>query len=366
MDSCGNCKICIRVLFGTFPNWYGRSISFGSVPLYIGEIATPKVRGAFGGIMAVGAFFGLLIINIVGYYLSIQNAAYVCMIFPVIHLILFSLMPESPYFLIRKERMEEAKVALQRLRRKTDVEEELERLKADVKRQLSETGTWKDLFAVQSNRKSLYAGIFLRVFQQLAGINCFVGYTQLIFSISGTQLSPHLSAIIFVGIMCVCTSCGFLLLDRLGRKLCFKISSYSCSIVLIVEALYFYIDQYYTELDLSLINSLPLVGLIIYCFTYAIGFALVPTLMLGELFSTSIKTKALYLMNMVFGISTTIITQLFYLLQVDYGLYLPFLLFAVCCLISGVSTDYVVPETKGKTLEQIQQNLKNGKINDKK
>lgn len=331
---------------------------FCSLPMYIGEIATPKVRGRFGASLTLSIYYGILVTSVIGYFLSITLSAVISMIFPVLHLILFVFMPESPYFLIRKGNMEAAKKSLKWLRRKDDVDEEFEVLKLNVERQLSEVGTWKDLVSIRANRKSLYAGIFLRVFQQLAGIHCFLSYTELIFEKAGTKVAPYISAIIFDALMAVCTTAASLFLDRFGRKKCFKLSSILCAIVLFVQAIYFYIDDYHKEVDVSFLNLLPLIGLILYCITYSIGMALVPTIMMGELFSSSVKTKGLHILNIVFGVVASLITQIFYYLQLNFGLFGPFLLFAICCTISGCVTDFFVPETKGKTLEQIQQSWK--------
>jgi MFS family permease len=275
-------------------------------------------------------------------------------------------MPESPYFYLMKGRTDDARTSLQKLRQKQNVEEELHKLKSDVDRQMSESGSWKDVLTLSSNRKAVYAGIFLRASQQLGGISSFAVYTQYIFLKSGGNVSASTSAIIFMGLCAVLNMCAAFTLDRFGRRKSYFVSLLLCGMVLLCEATYFFIEQFYgAEVNVAIVNWIPLVGMITYVVFYSFGLGIVPTLMLGELFSASIKGKGLLLLNIVFGVLVSCTTKLFHLLDTSFGLYAPFLFFSISCFISTILAVYFVPETKGKTLEEIQQSLKASKTKDK-
>lgn len=344
-----------------FLSGIGDACLFSSVPMYIGEVATPKVRGSWGNMLTFFIYLGQFSINVIGSFLSVRQAAYVCMVFPILFASTFIFMPESPYFLIMKDNYDGAKASLRKLHRKHNVDLEFETMKNDVQRQMSETGTWIDLFTIRSNRKSLIAGIFLRASQQLGGISSFMVFTQYIFDKSGGNLEPRYSAIIFMSLIVIFNILAGICLDKLGRRRAYMYSLLLCAIILFIEASYFYLDQFSTTIDVSSFNWVPLAGLITYVVFYSFGLGIVPTLMMAELFSASIKGKALSVLNIVFAVLVCSTTKIFYALQTNIGMFAPFLLFSMSCCISTVLSLYFVPETKGKTLEEIQQSLKGTK-----
>jgi MFS family permease len=361
-----NAKSVYVFYVSRFITGLGDSCLFASLPIYVGEISTPKVRGTWGNLMTFLIYLGQLSINVIGSYTTIATAAYICLVFPIFFLCTFVFMPESPYFYLMKGRTDDARTSLQKLRQKQNVEEELHKLKSDVDRQMSESGSWKDVLTLSSNRKAVYAGIFLRASQQLGGISSFAVYTQYIFLKSGGNVSASTSAIIFMGLCAVLNMCAAFTLDRFGRRKSYFVSLLLCGMVLLCEATYFFIEQFYGgEVNVAIVNWIPLVGMITYVVFYSFGLGIVPTLMLGELFSASIKGKGLLLLNIVFGVLVSCTTKLFHLLDTSFGLYAPFLFFSISCFISTILAVYFVPETKGKTLEEIQQSLKASKTKDK-
>ncbi|XP_050294247.1 facilitated trehalose transporter Tret1-like isoform X2 [Anthonomus grandis grandis] len=291
-----------------------------------------------------------------GSYLSVRKTAIVCSALPILFVLLFIQMPESPYYLIQKQKLDKAQKSLRWLREE-DVNEEFQKMQADVARQISESGTWKDLFIIGSNRRALLAGVFLRFSQLLGGISAFATNTQPIFQKAGGDFNPQLCSIIFLGLCFVLNFFGSAVVAKLGRKKSYIYSPLGCGLSLLTLSIYFILDEH-TTIDLSKFGMLPLVGMIIYMIFFSFGMGVVPTLMLSELFSASIKGKALCIMNMVFGTALFVSNFIFKLMDSYIGLYAPFLVFAISCLLTSVLSIYVVPETKGKTLEEIQQSLK--------
>nr|CAH7738808.1 unnamed protein product [Callosobruchus chinensis] len=332
-------------------------IMFTSFPAYIGEISTPKVRGTFGNGPTLAIYLGEFLINLIGMHLTAKQSSYVCSTIPVLFGILFPLMPESPYYLLTIGKEEEAKRSLRWFRRKQDIEGPFQQLKADVERQMSEKGTWKELIFIQSNRKALLGGIFLRISQQFSGLQVFAVYTLYIFEKSGTNLDPHMSTITFVAIVLTLNSISCCTSDYLGRKKAYIISLTACTVVLWTIGVYFCIDEFEPQIDLTYFQWLPLAGLITYTIFASFGISIIPSLMLGELFSASIKSKGLSVLISALGLSTTIMYYLFYYLNTTFGMYFPFIFFAICSSISSALSNWLVPETKGLTLEEIQRSL---------
>jgi len=264
------------------------------------------------------------------------------------------LLPESPYQLIKDKKIDEAKQSIKWLRRKLNVEDDFLSMKADVERQMSESGTWKDLINIESNRKALRAGLFLRCSQQFSGITVFSMYTQIIFQKAGSSISPEISSISFLAAATVLNLLFSLCVEKFGRRSSFFISILSCGLVLLIMSGYFIADQY----GLITLSWFPLAGMITYVVAFAPGVSIVPTLMLGELFSSSIKSKGLCVLVFAFGASIFLTSNVFRLLNNYVGLYGPFLVYGLSCLLASILTLRWVPETKGRTLEEIQQDLK--------
>lgn len=281
-----------------------------------------------------------------------------CLPLPIIFAFLVWLvLPESPYQLVKDSRDEEALRSLQWLRRKSNVEKEFLSIKADVQRQMSETGKWKDLLLIKSNRKAVLAGLFLRFSQVMSGINLLNSYTQVVFQKAGGSINPQISSIIVLGLLCTLLLLATPVTETFGRKRCFFYSMLFCGLLHLLLALYFGLEQYQTT-NLDQFSWFPLAGLLLWFTVATPGVAIVPTQMLGELFSVSIKSKAISVSIMIFGVGVLLSSFLFNVLSESVGFYAPFLFYGTMCLISTVVTEMLVPETKGKTLEEIQQDLK--------
>ncbi|XP_057669046.1 facilitated trehalose transporter Tret1-like [Diorhabda carinulata] len=338
--------------FARFLNGFGDSITYTCVVVYIGEITTPKVRGVWGNAVVWFGFLGQFIINVLGIYFDVTTTSFICLTIPTFLLIVFPFMPESPYFHLSKGREEEAKTSLRKLRRKFNIEDEFMRMKTAIEKE--ETGSWGDLFKNKVNRRALGTAMFLRVSQIWCGIFTFGPYIQLIFQKSGSNLSPELCTIIYTFVNFLFYSSAAYGSNKLGRRVSLISSLVLTSIVFILEAIYFFIDDYYNIIDLTSLRWFPLVGLMVFLLFSCYGIGTIPFLMPGELFAPSIKAKGVALVICVFGLSNFIVNTLFYNLMTTAGLGAPFLFFGICSIISAIVFYKILPETKNKTLEEIQ------------
>ncbi|KAF2890690.1 hypothetical protein ILUMI_15483 [Ignelater luminosus] len=335
----------------------GDAACFTALPMYVCEISEPKIRGSWGNLIALSMFLGYFLLNIVGAYCDIRTMAYIFGSIILIQFFLMLVIPESPYFLIMKGREEEARSALSFLRWREDVEDEFIVLNKEVQREALESGSIKDLFTDKINLKTLIISLGLRATQPFSGLPAFTMYTQYMFMQAGSDISSSVSAIIFSGVFCLCIACFSSVVDKFGRKPLMIFSCFGCCIVLALEAIFFYINEE-TNLDVSHIRWFPLAGMLSYIPLCSAGLAIIPTLMLGELFPTSVKGIALCILNICFSIFMLLVTKLFQLLSSNFGMYVPFCLFSLCCFVSFIFSCYWLPETKGKTLEEIQRYLR--------
>ncbi|KAJ8939501.1 hypothetical protein NQ314_011116 [Rhamnusium bicolor] len=249
-------------------------------------------------------------------------------------------MPESPYYLVMKSRIAEAEISLQKLRRKKNVDKELKMLISDVNRQISEPGRYKDLFIINSAAYQHFH----------CTCRCFLKK-------STNVLPKDIASTLIFGLQFISNAMAAFVVDKTGRKPLLTLSCLGCCFMLIFEGVYFTIQDY-TDIDVSNLDYLPLIGIVIFTIAFAIGQGNVINLMIGEMFSSSIKAKASCIMNIIFAVTMTMSTKFFQYTSDSISLCVPFYVFGACQLLGGAFCILYVPETKGKTLEDIQQELK--------
>lgn len=339
-------------------------LAFTAVPMYLGEIAEPKIRGLLCSSCVTIMILGMLVIQCIGSYLSIVTTAYISCFVPVLLLCTFTFMPESPYYLIIKEKFELAKSNLQLLRGTDEVDVEMIRITNAIKEQMHEKSSILDLFKVKSNRKACFIMLGLRTVQQLSGVTAFTFYANTIFLEAGVE-SPTTTSLIYFTVQLTATMLSSLILDKTGRRPLVLISTIGASVALFTEGLYFYLSTC-TNVDMSEFQIVPAVALISFIVVFSLGLQTIPILLLGELFPTDVKAFALSLADVYFSIIASIIAKFFQFMKDDFGMHVPFFLFAAFCLIGFVFSYYCIPETKGKTLEDIQLFLKGQTSDDAK
>lgn len=336
------------------------AMCFVVIPIYIGEVAEPKVRGTLGSLLIVMFSSGIFFANLVAMFLKVASAALLYLVLPIAFAFSFWRMPESPYYGIMKNNLSQAESALKFLRRKGDVQKELAGITSDVNRQLSEPGSYIDLFTIDSNRKACIAMAGMRTIQQFFGISAILVYSQVLFEEATDAISPQVGATLLILVQAVVSVVPSYVVDILGRKPLMISSCVGCGAVLLLLGVFFTLRDY-TQLDTSTVQWIPVAGMMVFMVAFSWGMGTVVNLLLGELFSASIKAKALGLMNIVFGVTMLASTK-FLQTMVDYvGLAVPFYVYGTVAVSGAVFCYYSVPETRGKTLEQIQQEFKGKK-----
>ncbi|XP_044728274.1 facilitated trehalose transporter Tret1-like [Chrysoperla carnea] len=351
-------RVYYIILLGRCIAGIADGITYTAVLVYVGEIASCRIRGFLASFISVILLFSGLIVNSVGPFVSIQTMAFICAVVPLVQLILCIFLPESPYYLLMKEDTKAAKESLQYLRGgdSANITQELEDIKSAVKRQMSERGSYKDLVVQPGNFRALLICIGLRTSQQLSGISAVIFYSQIIFAANNEFISATTAVIIFNALQVITACFSSLILDRLGRKILYSLSSAGCAITLGATAIYFYLKQH--NVNVSEYFWIPMVSLCSFIVTYNMGMSVIPVTMLSELFPTNVKSKALAVMDMYFSLIASLMTKLFQHLDSTYGMYVPFTLFACSCILGVVFGIVYLPETKNKTLEEIQMMLR--------
>ena len=148
-----------------------------------------------------------------------------------------------------------------------------------------------------------------------------------------------------------------LLVDKLGRKPILITSSIGCAIALLGEGTYFSIKDY-LEGDTSSITWLPSTALAVFWIMNSMGVMSLPYVLLGEIFPTNIKGIAVPTSAAYAGISGFLVTKFFKPLSNSIGIYGTFYVFAGICILGAIFVLVFLPETKGKTFDEIQEKIR--------
>ncbi|XP_053683806.1 facilitated trehalose transporter Tret1 [Sabethes cyaneus] len=326
--------------------------------MYIGEIASNEYRGALGSLMQLCIVTGILYVYSVGPYVSYQALQWACMALPIIFAVAFFFMPETPTFYITKGRSEDAVASLRFLRGKSSdgVQDELKETTQSVEEAMNSKASVMDLFKSKGNVKALIICAGLISFQQLSGINVILFYSQMIFAKTGSSLEPAVSTILVGVVQVLASGATPLIVDRLGRKPILLASAGGMCIAHGTMGLYFYMDYIKSDAVES-ISWLPIFSLIFFVTVYCVGFGPLPWAVLGEMFPANVKSIASSIVASTCWVLGFLVLQFFSTLDQAVGSHWSFWIFGIMCGVAFAFTLTTVMETKGMSLQQIQDKL---------
>ncbi|XP_058461854.1 facilitated trehalose transporter Tret1-like [Malaya genurostris] len=337
-------------------------ISYGSAysvaPIYLGEIASPEIRGSTGILVTVMAKIAFLLQYSIGPYVNFNTLAWISLGFPGLFIALFVWMPESPYYLLTANKEKDAFASLCWLRRcdgeSEQFRQEFRQIKAVIEKGRHSPATMKELFK-RSNRKSLIIILVLSCGMQLTGINAILGYSQSIFSKLDMNLEAAELSIVLAGVQLLAVFIPIFAVDRLGRRPLLFISCGGSFLGLLTCSIYFTLDAF--DYSVQEFSWVPFIGTLGFIIAFALGLATVPFAILGEVFPKHIKANA----NAVFAIITSVVVftvvKLFQVISDGIGTFVSFWIFSGCTAGTGALIYWIIPETKGQSLEAIQKSM---------
>lgn len=190
-----------------------------SAPMYTSEIAQKEIRGALGSYFQLLLTVGVLFAYILATFTSIMAYTIILAVIPLIFGAVFFFQPETPVYLLKKGKEEEARASLLRLRgNKYDVDAEIKDIKAQLEADERNKVPFMKSISKRATKKAFLISFGLMFFQQLSGVNAVIFYTGTIFTDAGVELGKV--ATIIVGAMQVgATFVASLIIDKLGRKI---------------------------------------------------------------------------------------------------------------------------------------------------
>jgi SP family galactose:H+ symporter-like MFS transporter len=329
-----------------------------TTPLYISEVSPVKIRGRLVSINQVALTSGIVISYLVDYALvDIQGwrwmFGFAAVPAAILAVGMFRL-PESPRWLVSKNLIDSARTVLERIRRTKDVGTELEDIQSSLAVQ---SGGWRDLFTPLV-RPALIVGVGLAILQQITGINTVIYYAPMIFEFTGAKsASASILATIGVGVVNVAmTVVALLLVDRVGRRPLLLIGLAGMIIGLGVLGLAFQLPSLSGSL-----GWIAEISLMLYVGAFAIGLGPVFWLLISEIYPLKIRGVAMSVATSANWGANLFVALTFLTLIQTTGRSSTFWIYGLVGIGAWLFTWFYVPETKGRSLENIESHWKAGK-----
>ena len=336
-------------------------------PLYIAEVAPPRVRGGLVSFNQLMLTVGILLAYLVNFAFTNVPEGWRWMLgvgaIPGAALAIGMLtVPHTPRWLMEQGREDDARAVLEKLRSSdadADIDQEIEDIKKAKDQE--ESTKLRDLLKPDI-RPLLWIGIGLAVFQQFVGINTVIYYAPTILAKTGLTNSASIMQTIFVGLTnVVFTIVAVLLLDRVGRRRLLLIGTVGLTVSIIFLGVFFASPGLQQHA-----SYLALLALLVYIASFAVGLGPVFWLMISEIYPIGIRSKSMSVATVFnwaanFLVAGTFLTLISLISR--QGTFFVFGGFGILALLFFL---WKVPETKDKSLEQIQDELVGTKVQKKR
>lgn len=324
-------------------------------PLYISEIAPAKMRGMLVSLYQLAIVLGINFVYFVN--LKIANVGteawnidmgwrYMLgseVIPALLFFILLFLVPESPRWLTLKGREREAAIILEKVNGKEKGNQVLNEIKETIK---AEKGTLKELFATKL-RRALLIGLVLALFSQITGINAIIYYAPEIFKNIGFGTDSALQQTLTIGFVnTIFTFVAIYFIDRMGRRTLLLWGLSGMTVCLLGTGLVFYLG-----LSSSIWTLIFILGFIA---SFSSSLGPIPWVIISEIFPTKIRGLAMSFATMTLWLGVVAITQFTPIMLENLGGAYTFWIFMGNAIFLLIFVYKKVPETKGRTLEEIE------------
>ena len=355
--------IAFRIIGGI-----GIGIASISTPMYIAEITPANIRGRMVAVNQIAIVGGIALTSFINYFIAgrgdqawlIETGWRWMFGTGIIPAVLFGLLlipiPESPRWLIEKKREADARRILEKVSGAEFAGTEFDSIKAALSQ---EQGTWGELFSAKL-RLPLLIGVLLAVLQQVTGINVFMYFGATIFKTMSSSTGVDaglLQQLIINGAGVLFTVIAIATVDKWGRKPLMFVGAAGMGISLLAMGI---MAQTLTEPATASGWMLFFILLYIGCFGLSVG--PVTWVILSEIFPTAVRGRALGLATFFLWTADYVVTQTFPMMDAKGSWFVahfkhafPFYTYAAFCAVLLLVVWRLVPETKGRSLEEIEQ-----------
>ena len=346
----------------------GFGIGFASVvaPLYAAEMAPQRVRGRIVSTYQLAITFGIFIAYLVSDLLSSAEwrTMFLIAAIPGVLLIIgVMVVPESARWFAKAGRRSDARESLAKVTEPADVDAELNAVEAEVSVEAAEgEAKWSEVFSPRV-RKALIVGVGLSIFQQITGINAIIYYANTIFDSAGlvstaAQTKATLYCVGLTNVLATFVAVAYV--DRFGRRPLLFIGLTGMFFSLCAVALGFATQSSSdTGAGASLVGIITMAGLVVFIASFAFSLGPVVWTIISEIYPGRVRGRAVSVATAANWGAAFLVAQFFLTLVRGIGESATFF-FAAMCVLAFIFVWRYVPETRGRSLEEIQQQWDRG------
>ena len=332
----------------------GIGLSSGTVPVYISEVSPADARGWTVSLFQLAITIGILLAYVVDYAFAKSEAWRWMFGISLVPAAIFAIgmyfLPESPRWLVRHGDPTRARAILARIRATSNVDAELKEIEQSFA-QSEQHGNWRDLLS-PTLRPALIVGIGLAIFQQVTGINTVIYYAPLIIQSAGvSSASGAILATAGIGAVNVLmTIVSMWLIDRIGRRPLLLTGIAGMVVTLGVLGWAFH-----SNVRSEALSWLAVISMMVYVASFAISLGPIFWLLIAEIYPLQVRSSSEGLAATFNWGSNLLVSLTFLTLLQGIGAPKTFWLYGLCAIGAWIFSYSLVPETKGRTLEQIEQ-----------
>nr|XP_021183295.2 facilitated trehalose transporter Tret1 [Helicoverpa armigera] len=345
--------------FGRFLWGNGTGMITTVSSVYLSEIADKDIRGTLTAGTRFMFSFGALVVLAVGSFVSYQVLSCFMIVLPLCYFIACWKIPESPYYLLKEGKVDEARKELVRLtgmKNEKMLEEKLSMMRSDVRKEMLRSSSVKELLTGKQYRKAVIVTTGLRVTQLMAGSIPIQQYLGRIIQQSNCGLEVSTALIIFGAIRFAVGLVSPVIVDKIGRRPLLIYTYIGSSIMLGMVGSYFFVQK---VVGIENESSNPFrfvvfIGIVCSIVISSMGFDTLIFIIPSEIFPINVRSVAMTVLNIFTAVVTFVAVKGYQIMEDWTGLYGVFWFYGLTALSGAVFTYFVVPETKGKSLREIQ------------
>ncbi|XP_031623042.1 facilitated trehalose transporter Tret1-like [Contarinia nasturtii] len=336
---------------------YAGGASLVVIPIFVSEIAEDKVRGTLASMLILSCNAGCLFGFVVPIYFNYIEQIKINMMLPTLFLVLFYFFPETPEYLLKRNQKTLAEKSTNFYRGlKNPPSYEMKQINEQEKtyekiEQESTSISFSD-FCTPAAKKAIKIAMVIGALNQFCGAFSMLNYANDIFKKAGSTLSPEKASVIVCIVQLTANFLAMALVDRAGRKLLMTISAFGTAFGLISMGLY---DLY--KDNLSEYRWIPIASFSTIILIASMGMLPLTYVILSEIMPKKIKNMVILLALEIMWFLAFILVSFYPTLTDTIGTYNCMFMFATCCILGGIFYLIVLPETKGKSYEEIMQLL---------
>ncbi len=331
-----------------------------ATPLYVSETAPMEIRGKLVTIYQLSITFGILLsyvlVYLIGELVSWKVFYGIAVIPAALVAIIIFMLPESPRWLMVSGRQDKAKKSMRRLQPRlsaAEIDKGYDEIQSALN--IEKRGSFADLFKA-NYRPILIMGVLLFMLQQLSGINAIIYYAPIIFTKMGFKgFATDILATIGIGIVNFGTT--FLALyyvEKIGRRKLLIFGFFGTALSLFVIFITARAHVHY-------LNWISFGALIFYIFSFAISLGPLPFVYTSEIFPLKVRAAGMGMSAISNWFFNAVVVFLFPIISTLLSVGDTFAMFGAICVLGGIYAIFFAPETKGLSLEAIQEHVDMGK-----